>query len=63
MRIVAFKGLNNNFFIEEDNEKKTKKENKSVISFVCSFNYDIPFPVIGNNVTLHLCNSWYKNII
>ncbi|PEP54139.1 hypothetical protein CN564_21475 [Bacillus pseudomycoides] len=63
MRIVSFKGLNNNFFIEEDNEKKTKKENKSVISFVFSFNYDISFPVIGNNVTLHLCNSLYKNII
>lgn len=61
--IQIFKGLNNNFSLEKNNEKKLKKENRSVISFVFSFNHDILFPVIGRNVALNdrqLLVSSYK---
>ncbi|MEB9879438.1 P-loop NTPase fold protein [Bacillus cereus] len=48
--IQLFKGLNNDQSIK--NNTKEEKENKSVISFVFSFNQDMLFPVIGKSVSL-----------
>ncbi|WEA47197.1 type I restriction endonuclease [Priestia aryabhattai] len=51
--IQIFKGLNNTSFSENEGEKQKKEENKSVISFVFSFNHDVLFPIIGKNTTLN----------
>jgi len=48
--IQLFKGLNNDQSIK--NNTKEEKENKSVISFVFSFNQDMLFPVIGKSISL-----------
>ncbi|PEP14030.1 P-loop NTPase fold protein [Bacillus wiedmannii] len=48
--IQLFKGLNNEQSIKHNT--KEEKENKSVISFVFSFNQDMLFPVIGKSISL-----------
>lgn len=56
--VQLFKGLNNEQVSKVDSQSKSKEiekdkiANKSLISFVFSFNHDILFPVVGKNISL-----------